>query len=305
MRMKRNLILLIAVLSVAIYSCKEQSSDTAKSTAQTDLYTSTKGKGAPMIIIHGGPGLSAAYIEDHLDPLSQDFQLIFYDQRNSGRNQIDMDSTKMSLTGFLQDIDVVRQSYGYDKVHILAHSWGGLLGMQYALHYPQHVDKLILANSIAPVSTINQKNDVRLANLFSADDLEARNRIIRSEAYKNQDAKAYEELMHIGFGYLFDNRNLIRELRLDLPSDYAPKSIQLGHLFKDFSSYDYTEALSTLEAPTLLISGIKDPGTPLALNALIAAMPKARIKGLDDAGHFPFIEQPQAFADEIKSFLTP
>lgn len=294
-----------------LFSCKEQETSTPSSTptqseiaSTTDLHTSTKGSGEPIIVIHGGPGLSAAYLEEHLDGLAGEYQLIFYDQRNSGRSELDNDGSKMTLAGFLKDIDDIRKAYGHEKVHIMAHSWGGLLGMKYALNYSEQVDNLILVNSLSPDVDINQKNDIRLGNLMSADDIKARNQIMRTEAFKNSDPKAFEELMHIGFGYLFADPNQLKNLTLDLPSDYAAKSQQLGLLSADFSEYNYTEELASLQMPILLISGIKDPGVPLALNSLTAAIPEATIVGINDAGHFPFIEQPEEFISKVKTFLA-
>jgi len=139
---------------------------------------------------------------------------------------------------------------------------------------------------------------------MSADDHAARQQVMRSEAFKAQDPKAYEELMHIGFSYLFADRNRLKDLHLDLPEDYAAKSKMLGYLFADFTDYNYVEELKSLTTPTLIISGLKDPGAPLALSSLSAAIPAAMLRGVDDAGHFPFIEQPQQFAEEVIAFLS-
>jgi len=254
-------ILVALILSASLFLACKQSENSASSvllsnekiSGVTDLHTSTRGSGEPIIVIHGGPGLSAAYMEDLLDDIANEHQLIFYDQRNAGRSALDTDSSRMTLAGFLKDIDDVRKAYGHEKVHVMAHSWGGLLGMQYALKYGNHVDKLMLVNSVSPNADINQKNDVRLGNLMSADDIRARNQIIRTEAFKSKEPKAFEELMHIGFGYLFADPNQLKHLRLDLPEDYAAKSEMLGLLISDFTEYDYTMELKSLKPPNKLV----------------------------------------------------
>ena len=137
--MKSNILATLILSVLLLLACKQSENSVTSSLLSkekisgiTDLHTSTRGSGDPVIVIHGGPGLSTSYMEHLLDDIANDHQLIFYDQRNSGRSELDNDSSKMSLAGFLEDIDDVRKAYGHEKVHIMAHSWGGLLGMQYA-----------------------------------------------------------------------------------------------------------------------------------------------------------------------------
>ena len=286
------------------FSCKNAEVQ-QESGPQLDFYHSVHGQGhgPPIIVIHGGPGLGSTYMESHLMGLSRDHELIFYDQVNSGRSQMTQDPARVSLASFLADIDNLRKHYGHQKVSLLAHSWGGLLAMKYATKYPERVDKLILVNSISADSKVNGQVNTRVANLFSADDLEARTIVMRSEAFRTGKSEAYEELMNIGFAYQFSDRNLIRSLQLGLPDDFESKSRLLTGLYEDLTDYNFTEEIKTIACPTFLLYGIDDPGTPLNISALSAAIPNAEMKVIDYAGHFPFIEQPLVTMDAIRSFI--
>ena len=71
----------------------------------TELFVKTMGKGEPILIVHGGPGLSHDYYLPHLDTLAQDHQLIFYDQRVSGASSMNVDSSNITLDAFIKDIE--------------------------------------------------------------------------------------------------------------------------------------------------------------------------------------------------------
>ena len=94
------------------------------------------GKGEPLIVIHGGPGLTQQYLLPQLYRLCDDNFVIFYDQ-----------GERTTLEALINDIETLRKAYHYNKISLLGHSWGGYLAMQYAIAHPDRVEKMILANS--------------------------------------------------------------------------------------------------------------------------------------------------------------
>lgn len=290
------------LLSIGFLACGPDSPQ--RSAGPTDIYHTSSGTGPALLLIHGGPGLGATYLEDHFAPLSENFQLITYDQRNSGRSPLQPDTSKVRLPAFLTDISELLDYYKVSKAIIIGHSWGGLLAMKFAINHPERVSHLILINSNTASSELNNQANTKLANRFSADDLEAMTQIRRTEAFLHQDPKAYEELMEIGFSYQFKNPNLIRNLKLGLPQDFGAKSQALGHLFKDLGTYNFMEELKSIEAPTLLLYGLHDPLTPYALNSMAPIIPNVETVVIEDAGHFPFIEKNTETLDALKTFIS-
>ncbi len=298
-----SLIFLLSSIIVLVFfiGCRQ---NTPKTQAEIPgIYHYSEGEGSPVIVIHGGPGLGSAYLEQHLDELKADHEVIFFDQRNSGRSPMNSDTSLIRLTQFIIDIESLRKHYGHQKIALLGHSWGGLIAMNYALTYPDQLSHLILMNSNTANSELNNQANTKLANRFSADDLEARTRVMRSEAFINQNPKAYEELMEIGFSYQFSDRNKITQLKLSLPDDFGKKSELLANLYQDIADYDFTDRLSVIRAPTLLLYGLDDPLTPYALNSIGKMIPNATIKIIEDAGHFPFIEKNRETIEAINEFL--
>ncbi len=294
------LAILLVILCLPEFACNKPSGGLDR---LEGIYHQAKGNGTPVLFIHGGPGLGSTYLEKHFEELNQDFRIIHYDQRNSGRSKLTMDSTKISLDEFLKDIDALRQFYNCEQLALISHSWGGLIAMQYALQYPHRVSHLILINSVTANSDINAQANTRLVNSFSTDDLEARTQIMRTAAFRNENPLAYEELMLIGFSYQFSNRNFVRELKLGLPDDFGKKSSQLRYLSQDLGTFNFTDDLQQLTVPTMMLYGLDDPLTSFAINNLAPAIPNTTVQVIDHAGHFPFIENEEEVLSAIREFL--
>ena len=101
----------------------------------TSLYYYSIGKGEPVIVIHGGPVLDQSYMIDHFKELSKNYRLIFFDQRACGKSTADVDTASMTMKTLIDDIDQLRQKLNLDQVHVLGHSWGGMLAARYAIEY--------------------------------------------------------------------------------------------------------------------------------------------------------------------------
>ncbi|MDX1671423.1 MAG: alpha/beta fold hydrolase, partial [Balneolaceae bacterium] len=140
----------------------------------TDLYYKRMGSGPPVIVVHGGPLLDHGYLVDPLKPLAGDYELVFYDQRLSGRSSADSDSTYNRLDTFVEDIEELRATLELGRVHLIAHSWGGLLAMKYALHYPGNLRKLILLNSMPASTELWNREEMMLAERMTRSDSLAR-----------------------------------------------------------------------------------------------------------------------------------
>jgi len=112
------------------------------------LYAKVAGKGLPCVFVHGGPGSGSSAIEALAGQgLEQNFQMIYLDQRGSGRSASDP-AKNYSLDRVVQDLEDVRQQLHLEKWVVMAHSFGGLIATAYASQHPERVQALILVNSI-------------------------------------------------------------------------------------------------------------------------------------------------------------
>lgn len=116
------------------------------------LYCRTMGEGAPLIVINGGVGLPHDYLLPGLEKLKEQFFIIFYDQRATGRSEGAINSEVLALEKQLADIEAIRRFFGFEKISIFGHSWGGMLSMHYAIEYGEYLHRLILCDSIPATS---------------------------------------------------------------------------------------------------------------------------------------------------------
>ncbi len=108
------------------------------------IYYWTIGHGAPLVILHGGPGASHDYFLPYLLPLARHNQLIFIDERGSGKSEKLEDPAGYTVENMVEDIEAVRQGLHLGKISLLGHSCGGILAQAYALKYQQNLTHLLL-----------------------------------------------------------------------------------------------------------------------------------------------------------------
>lgn len=106
------------------------------------IYYQIVGKGDPVIVIHGGPGLDQGYLLPGMALLAKNHQVIFYDQCGSGRSSISViDEQHINDEQFVEDLETLRKALGHPKITLVGHSLGGLLAMRYAIKYSSNVKK--------------------------------------------------------------------------------------------------------------------------------------------------------------------
>lgn len=269
----------------------------------TELFVKIIGSGEPVVVVHGGPVLDHSYLFSHLKPLAKDYRLIFYDQRLSGRSSADVDSADVQLKTFIEDIEALRKELGLGKVHILGHSWGGLLAMKYAIAYQPHIKSLLLVSSMAPTSDLWHKEEAVIAKKSTAEDSLARQKIMQSDLFRENPPEAIEQLLQLSFRKQFYNTDNADNLDLYVPDDYMSRSRLFGNLMPEITEYDLTKELGQMSIPTLILYGSSEPASDLSGPVMDAHIPHSKFTIIEKSGHFPFIEQPAKFRDVVLNFL--
>lgn len=269
----------------------------------TEIFYKRMGEGEPIIIVHGGPVLEHGYLVPYFVSLAENYELIYFDQRLSGRSSAEVDSADITLDHFIEDIEGLRQEFNLEKIHLMAHSWGGLLAMKYAIKYPANLNSLVLLNSM-PASTEQWQEETQMvAQNASSEDSLKRQEIMSSDLFQTDPPEAIEQLLVLSFRNQFANPSLADSLHFYIPEDYMIRSQRFGNLMPDLMNYDLYSKLETLEIPTLLIYGESEPSVTISGPELKSAIPKSELIIIQNSGHFPFIEQPNQFIEEVKHFL--
>ncbi len=103
------------------------------------------GKGLPLLTLHGGPGFPHDYLET-LAALGDERPVIFYDQLGCGKSDRPSDLSLWRTGRFVRELMQLREALGLERFHLLGHSWGTMLAVEYLLAGGTGVERLILAS---------------------------------------------------------------------------------------------------------------------------------------------------------------
>ena len=281
------------------------------------IYYKILGHGKPLLVLHGGPGASHDYFLPYLTPLARHYQLIFIDERGSGRSQTLEDASGYTVENMVEDVEGVRRALHLNQISLLGHSYGGVLAEAYALKYQKNLSHLILASTFSSTKAINEVF-VRMKEKMPAD---ARERINKMEAEglyghgKDYEKNRYTtEYMTAAWGdgyfpYIYQNHP---DANYD-PIDNGKMSWDLyremwgshGEFVIDgnLKSVEYTDQLSTIKVPTLIVVGDHDESDPSMSQTMHEKIAGSKLVILPKSGHMTFVDQPGMFEKSVEEFL--
>lgn len=273
------------------------------------LYYRLVGRGSePVVLIHGGPGLTSDYLADDLTALADKHLLLIYDQRGIGRSTLVSDSNALAATRYAEDLEAIRKHLGRERLTLLGHSWGAAPAALYAMQYPQRVSRMILVGTIPP-------DQSSLTAAFQAleaarDDVTLRRmaELKRIREGSPDDRAACREYYKLWFIPFFGSKESASLMKGDVCAG-SPESLRNKPnvdkiTFASLGNWDWTTSLRKLSFPTLVIHGALDPLPIASARRWVAAMPNARLLELKGIGHFPYVEAPDVFFAAVDRFLN-
>ncbi len=281
------------------------------------IYYKMLGRGAPLMIVHGGPGASHDYFLPYLLPLARRNKLIFVDERGSGRSQKLEDPSGYTIENMVEDVERVRQALGLGKIRLLGHSYGGALAQAYALKYQANLTHLILGSTWSSTKAINEVF-VRMKQNMSPELRERINSLEEAGLFghgKDYEKNRYTNNYMIAawgegyFPYLYqqhpdpnydpvDNGKISWELYREMWGEHGEFIID-GNL----KSVEYTDRLSTIKVPTLILVGDHDECDPSLSQAMHEKIAGSKMVIFPKAGHMTFVDDTGMFIKTVDEFL--
>jgi len=259
---------------------------------------------APLIIIHGGPGLSSGYLEP-LEELETNRAVIFYDQRGSGRSKGEISENSLSIQAQLTDIESIRKFLSAERISILGHSWGGFLAMHYAISYPDRIEKLILSNSM-PASSDDSLLFFAEYQKKTKPYKDAIDAIVKSKAFEEKEPKAVEAYYKTVFQAYCYRPEMAEKLSLEMSHDaciHGAKTFDIIRQSVLMKPYNLFPSLEALDCETLIIHGSDDLIPYRTAQKIHQIIKGSSLCLLNECGHFPFIEKKEEYFEVIKKFL--
>ncbi|WP_066505334.1 alpha/beta fold hydrolase [Abyssisolibacter fermentans] len=217
------------------------------------IYVEEKGKGQKCMFIHGGPGAWCENFKELAgEKFEKTFSMIYFDQRGCGRSEGNK-NTDYSLDRLIDDIEEIRKKLGIKKLTLLAHSFGGIIAVKYAIKFKENVDSLILMNvSLDMIDSLKNQLEqgMKLLNItksYKDDDLfEEWNSVITTLINKGEFYKFY---------YNKEESNRIVD---NIDSRIGNRSMAEQAFSNNDYFKNYTYLTSEIEVPTLVITGRED-----------------------------------------------
>jgi len=282
------------------------------------IYYQIIGHGAPLMIVHGGPGASHDYLLPYLLPLARGNKLIFIDERGSGRSEKLEDTAQYTVENMVEDVESVRQALHLGKISLMGHSFGGVLAQAYAFKYQQNLTHLILGGTFYSTTEMNkvladEKRSIPPEALAKLEALEKAGLFNKGKDWeKGRYPDDYAKLAW-GDGYF----PFLYQKRPDANYDPAAGNTTTAwDLYREMwgsdgefvidgnlKSVEYLDKLSTVHVPTLVICGDHDESNPSLSRTLHEKIAGSKLVILPQSGHMAFVDQPNLYIKTVAEFL--
>jgi proline-specific peptidase len=261
--------------------------------------------GAPLLCLHGGPGGSHLGFES-LEALASERDVVVYDQLGCGNSSQPSDPSLWTVELYVAEVAAVRDALGLDHVHLLGHSWGGMLALEVALTQPAGLESLVLSSTLSSAKLW----EVEGRRLRSELPESVRTVLDAHEEAGTTDDPAYEAAVR---EYL--QRHLcridpwpdvveesMRTMRLEVyntmwgPNEMLPTGTLAG--------WDVTDRLGEIAVPTLVLCGRHDEATPHQAEVIAAGVPDTQLVIFEESAHLTTVEEPDRYVEVVRDFLS-
>lgn len=280
----------------------------------------------PLILLHGGPGLSETFFFRHFNtPLERNFTVVYWDQRGSGKSfDSDIPASSMTVEQFVTDLDElvewVRRRVGEKKVVLFGHSWGSVLGVLHAARVPDEVAAYVgsgqfgnatageaasYAFVLAEAERLGSRRALeQLREIgpppYSAESLwTQRTWLNRFEGHLN--AKTFWELGRIYLDTpelsVFDLPDLMRGFRFSLDA-----------MWEEVSKIDLVKDAPALQVPVFFFLGRHDHWVPPEVSVAYyeeLRAPSKQLVWFEQSGHEPFADEAAKFNSSMVELVLP
>lgn len=261
------------------------------------------GTATPVVLLHGGPGYGSFYLKP-MEALSDERPVVRYDQLGNGKSDRLTDTTKMTIAHFVAELEALRAKLGYDKLHVVGHSWGTILGYEYYKAHPQHVASLTLMSAALDIPTW-EKNAKGFVRTLSDS---AQKAIAKAEKDNKYDSKEYEaannefmakyvvhNIRQADWDSTMQTVGMEQYMYFQGPSEYT--------IVGTLKRYNATPEFGKIAVPTLFTVGQFDEANPPTIKAQAKLVPNAQVVVIDSAAHLTMWDNEQQTVRAVREFL--
>ncbi|MFF4350753.1 alpha/beta fold hydrolase [Streptomyces sp. NPDC001530] len=277
--------------------------ETVKADDGVRLWATRSGRGGtPLVLCHGGPGLWDMF-GDVAALLADPATVVRWDQRGCGRSE--RCAGPWTSERFVADLDAVRRHFGLERMALLGHSWGAQLALSYALAHPERVSALVYVAGTG----ISPDADWYPAYLENLHDRLGENpeRLARWQELAHRPHLADEEEREravLQWSSEFEDRERALEHAGRMADPWFGINTECGKALnaerkRAWATPELYAACQALDLRVLIVDGARDIRPRSAVDSLERALPRVRRVILPEAGHLPWVEDPQGFREAV------
>lgn len=246
----------------------------------------------PVLAIHGRPVSHVAL--EPLEKLAETGRpVVFYDQLGCGRSDRPDNPAMWTVNLFVEEVAAIRRHLNIEQVHLLGHSWGGVVAMEYALKSPGGLISLILASTYCDQSLL-QADFAHLRDELPAD--------IRETLVHHEAAGTTEEPAYLKADKFFAMRHVCRVDPWPQYFVHSEDHPPVGRL--KMEGWNIRDRLSEINLPTLVTCGRYDFCTPDQAEIIHSGISGSKLIVFEDSSHYAHIEETDRYLAILDQFLT-
>ncbi len=258
-----------------------------------------------VVVLHGGPGFHSGYLVAPLRPLAAGRTLILFDQRGRGHSA-PADTAKLTVQDDAADVEALRAELELSRFSIVAHHYGALVAVQYALAHPERVRRLVLIGPMVPRALY------RYDLAFRTPDTAAIRRY-RSALETDQPRRDPLGFCRTNWGFFLGSEretdpSVVRAVAPEMcdTSVFAKARVDdiNGRVTTALGDWDYRPLAEKLAIPALVVMGDRDKILLHAARTWAYRMPQGRILLLPRAAQFPWVGAERQFSHAVDTFLS-
>ena len=261
-----------------------------------------------VLMLHGGPGFTHSYLEAMESFLPQaGIEMYYYDQLGCGNSDIPDDPSLWTLPRYVEEVEEVRRGLGLDNFVLYGHSWGGMLAIDYALKYQQHLRGLVISNMAAGVQAAIKRGITLKNTLLPPEKLARLNAL---EAKQDYDNPEYEGIMMEDLYPKMICRiqpwpepitRAFRLANLKIYNEMQGKSeFQVTGNFKDWERWD---RLHEIKVKALTIGARYDEMDPEDMKRMATLMPNATSAICPNGSHMALWDDQAIYFQHLLAYL--
>jgi proline-specific peptidase len=259
----------------------------------------------PLLVLHGGPGSGHNYLLGLAKLADEGRQVIYYDQLGCGESDMPDDTSLWTIEQFVSEVAAVRSVLGLSAIHLLGHSLGGMLAIEYLLTRPTGIQSAVLASSMISMPLFQQEVD-KLKRALPGNTFEVMTKHEKAGTTESEEYQAaYRE---------YSRRHLFRgdifPAELHMADEKDGKAVYhymwgASEAYGDgtLKDWDRINRLPEIKLPALITSGQYDELTPWQAGITRDQLPDASLRIFTNGTHLTHVEQPEEYLATVAAFL--